>query len=167
MQRTAKTENKAKESSFTLSLSLSLSLCVCLLVKTESWQVAIQSVLRNIFRKDISGVQSTQNLTHANHAGHDKFLHVKKPKVHMLRFAGCSKTRNDALANVAVSADKNVRFLEKLGFFNQEANEKRVSNSGADCVKFCFSRRQGNGRLRTTARKDVAAPKNKKRNTGS
>ena len=117
----------------------SLSLSICLLVKTESWQVAVQSVLRHIFRKDISGVQSTQNLTHANHAGHDKFLHVKKPKVHMLRFAGCAKTRNDALTNVAVSADKDVRFLEKLGFFNQGTNEKRVSNSGADCVKFCFS----------------------------
>ena len=102
--------------------------------------MAVQSVLRHIFRKDISGVQSAQNLAHANHAGHDKFLHVKKPKVHMLRFAGCAKTRNDALANVPVSADKDVRFLEKLGFFNQGTNKKRVSNSGADCIKFCFSR---------------------------
>ena len=94
--------------------------------------MAVQSVLRHVFCKDISGVQSTQNLAHANHAGHDKFLHVKKPKVHMLRFAGCSKARNDALANVAVSADKDVRFLEKLGLLNQGANKKRVSNSGAD-----------------------------------
>ena len=89
--------------------------------------MAVQSVLRHIFRKDISGIPSAQNLTHANHAGHDKFLHVKKPKVHMLRFAGCSKARNYALANVAVSAEKMFDFWKSL----ESSTKERTKSASA------------------------------------
>ena len=82
--------------------------------------MAVQGVLRHIFRKDISGIQSTQSLMHANHAGHDKVLHVKKPKVHMLRFAGCAKTRNDTLTNVAFVLTKMSDFWKSLDSSTKE-----------------------------------------------
>ena len=70
--------------------SLTLSLSFCLLLKsvsegkTKGRQMPLQSILRNILRQDICGVQSPKHLFDANHTRGHKFLHVKVPKLDVL-----------------------------------------------------------------------------------